>query len=167
MEKEVSLKVPLKVVLMLLAANAFVLVVASEATAQERIDDWYGREMTELHAELQHDYDRYGNHFEFKDHGNDRKSLTMIDYRGVKCEYVSLDGGFTITYRIDHYTKKEYASRIEFIKRKWEKREDAYVLQNQIVALFDDKKHRIAFAKVEDLKNSLGGPFTHKFKSKL
>jgi hypothetical protein len=140
---------------------------ASNASAQERIDDWYGKEMTQLHADLQHDYDRYGSPFEYKNHGNDRVSLTMTDYRNVECEYISLDGGYTVTYRVDHYTKKEYTSRIEFIKRKWEKREDAYVLQNQVVAMFDDKKHRIAFAKVEDLKNSLGGPFTHKFQSKL
>ena len=91
----------------------------------------------------------------------------MVDYRNVTVEYVSLDGGWTITYRIDHYTKKEYEARVKSIKAKWEKRQDAYVLRNQIIAMFDDKRHKVAFAKIEDLKNSDGGPFTHKFKSKL
>ena len=154
------------IAMLFMVSIVLLMTTASSVSAQERIDTWYGKEMTQLHAELQRDYDRYGNPFEYKDHGNDRVSLTMTDYRNVECEYISLDGGYTVTYRVDHYTKKEYTSRIEFIKRKWEKREDAYVLRNQIVAMFDDKKHRIAFAKVEDLKNSQGGPFTHKFSSK-
>ena len=135
--------------------NVFVLVVASEATAQERIDDWYGHEFTELHAQLKYSAANHGEKFKYRDHGNDKVSLTMIDYRNVKCEYVSLNGGLTVKYRVDHYTRKAYANRKESIHSKWAMRDGYYVLRNTVVAIFDDKSNSIGFGLLADMENNV------------
>lgn len=140
---------------MLFMTSVWVLLMAAGSVkAQERIDDWYGQEFTELHAQLQYDKSAVGNKFKYVQHGNDKVSLTMTDYRGVKCQYISLDGGYTVSYRVDHYNGKAYPMRKEAIQRTWENRSGIYVLKNTVVAMFDDKHKSVGFALLADLKKN-------------
>ena len=155
-------KTKTKLMLIIIMMNALVLAAASEAASQERIDDWYGQEMTELHAQLKYDEKSHGDKFKFKNYGNGKHSLTMTDFRGVKCEYISLDFGYTVKYRVDHYRKKEYEQRVADIKATWRKEYNYYVLKNTVVAMFDSDKNRIGFALLRDLdddyKNLISDP---------
>jgi len=129
------------------------LVIFSNVTAfsQERVDDWYGKEMTELHAQLKYSEKHHGEKFKYKNYGDGKYSLTMTDYRGIKCEYVSLDFGYTVKYRIDHYSKKEYQDRVAMIKSHWVRDSHYYILKGTVVAMLDKKNHRIGFALLRDL----------------
>lgn len=152
----------MKLILVILGMNVLVLAAASKATAQERIDDWYGQEFTELHAQLKYAEVKHGEKFKFKNYGDGKQTLTMTDYRGVKCEYISLDYGYTVRYRVDYYSRKMYDQRVKDIQETWENRKGYYILRNTVIAMFDHKNHRIGFALLRDLERNGYDPYDGK-----
>lgn len=138
----------IKVMMMLFIMSlGLVIWAAGKSKAQERIDAWYGEPFEQLIFSMQANKEK----FKYKNYGDGKRSVTMTDYRGVPCEYVSLDEGLTISYRIDHYKRKQYAEREESIKRNWKHVGDFYLLRNTVVAMFDARKNRIGFARIEDI----------------
>jgi len=130
------------ITILLMVTVILLIITAKAAKAQaEDIDGWYGKPMKNLLIVLQRDYDQYR-----VDTLSEKKiRITMVDQRGIIVEYISLDGGINVTYRVDRHRKQDYLARKLVIQNTWVYDNGEYILNNHVVASFDDENYRIGF----------------------